>query len=55
MEYRNKVAKRECPLCGMERPADWYQPFSPACWRCREAARPKRRGEAPAQPERRMR
>lgn len=34
--YVNKVRKRTCPYCGIERNLDWFIKDNGACWKCRE-------------------
>ena len=36
-EYKNKIKIMECPVCGKERPYDWFVGRDPRCWKCRES------------------
>ncbi len=43
--YVNKVRKRTCPYCGIERNLDWFIKDNGACWKCRETEKEVKRGE----------
>lgn len=40
------IDERRCPVCGKERPCDWFVGEDGACWRCRERVRSDRSAEA---------